>query len=68
MDVASLLSVRVAADRLGISASRLYLLIEQGRVATVAVAGRRLIDAAELERFAGVPRVAGRRAARADCS
>jgi excisionase family DNA binding protein len=46
-----LLSVREAADNIGLSRSTLYQLIKSGDVNSVTVGSRRLVPAAELERF-----------------
>lgn len=49
-EMTELIGVGEAAKRLGVHRQRVYELIEAGRIATVKIAGRILIDAAELEK------------------
>lgn len=54
-------TVRNAADRLGVSKSRVHFFIAKGRLrATQTDAGDWLVTDRELERFAKIPRKAGK--------
>jgi len=55
-----LLSLTEASTRLGLSTSRLRLLIKQGRIQATMVGKTYAVTEKELERFAALPRSAGR--------
>ncbi len=54
------LTVAEAAERLGVIRRRVYAFIHDGRLPARAAGGVWLIDPADLEEFAALPRVPGR--------
>lgn len=54
------LSTTEAAARLGIDPSRVRLWCKQGRIRAIKVGGNYIIEEAEFERFAAIPRPNGR--------
>lgn len=46
-----LLDVKSAADYLSLSRSKLYQLIESGKISSIKIGGRRLFDVMELDEF-----------------
>ena len=46
-----LLDVKSAADYLSLSRSKIYQLVEKGRLSSLKVDGRRLFDVADLDEF-----------------
>ena len=59
MSTTDLLTVRQAAEKLGVSKSRVHFFLQQGRLKALIRLERLGIRPAELERFAAIKRVTG---------
>lgn len=57
----NLISVAQAGEVLGLQRDRVSRLIREGRISAVKIGRAYVIDRAEVERFAALPRMAGRR-------